>query len=399
MSAVSIGGIPVQYSVIGAGPGLVLVHGSSMDAASNYGHLVEYFAKSRTVVLPDYAGSGETPLPAEELTLDRLVDQVVGATRAATTPPVDLVGFSLGAVVAASIAARHPELVRRLVLVAGWANVTDARLRLGFETWGAVLGAAPDLASAQGPLMAFSPSFLRDLGAEGLAELRSGKSAPGTREQIDLNLRIDIRDQLPLIHTPTLVVGCSLDYLVPVEHARALHRSIPGSRYAEIESGHVVFAEKPAEIAGLIRGFLTDGSPVPSVSIVERFYDCVYAGDLDGAAALLDEDFTWLVGTESVELTAAVPWAGRVLRGRSGFLELVTTLFDEFESLEFRAQEFYPVGDAVFVQGHFAFRHNVTGRNAVSDWFARFEVGGGRIKGGQFFENTYAVAAARTVDR
>jgi pimeloyl-ACP methyl ester carboxylesterase len=45
---------------------------------------------------------------------------------------------------------------------------------------------------------------------------------------------------------------------VPVENVRALHQAIPGSRYAELESGHVVFAEKPDELATLIRAFLLD---------------------------------------------------------------------------------------------------------------------------------------------
>jgi hypothetical protein len=39
------------------------------------------------------------------------------------------------------------------------------------------------------------------------------------------------------------VVGCALDYLVPVQHARSLHQAIPHSRYVELDSGHVVFLE------------------------------------------------------------------------------------------------------------------------------------------------------------
>jgi len=49
----------------------------------------------------------------------------------------------------------------------------------------------------------------------------------------------------------------------------------------------------------------------------------------------------------------------------------------------------------VFVEGSFRFRHRQTGRIAESDWLARFDMRDGRIAGGQFYENTYAVAAAR----
>jgi pimeloyl-ACP methyl ester carboxylesterase len=260
MPIVNVSGTDVHYSVSGDGPGLVLVHGTSMDAASNFGHLVGRFADRHTVITPDYAGSGQTTAPAGGLTLDLLVDQVTAAARDATSGSVDLVGFSLGAVVAASLAARHPDLVRRLVLVAGWTHSEDPRLRLGMELWVRLLDVDPELAALQGPLVAFSPPFLSALGQDGLAQLGRAKPAPGTRDQIDLNLRVDIRDQLPRITAPTLVVGCTLDYLVPVQHARNLHQAIPHSRYAELDSGHVVFLERPAEIVAIIREFLGERS-------------------------------------------------------------------------------------------------------------------------------------------
>jgi uncharacterized protein len=233
-------------------------------------------------------------------------------------------------------------------------------------------------------------------------------------------LRADVRDQLQLVKAPTLVVGCILDHLVPVENARALHAAIPGSSYAELDSGHVVSAEKPDELVGLLRSFLFDepsGRLEPAadpttvstrqdgdmdqtlarnVALVRRFYERVYAGDIDAVLAMLHKDFTWIVGTESPALATAIPWAGRLLRGREGFLELVTTLFGEFESQEFEAQEFHPVGGHVFVQGRFEFRHYKTGKSAAGDWLARFDISGDEILGGQFFENTFAVAAARS---
>ncbi len=249
-------GTDVHYTITGTGPGLVLVSGTSLDAATNYGHLVPHFAHDRTVITPDYAGSGETTAPDGDLTLDLLADQVTAAAREALPGPVDLVGFSLGAVVAASIAARHPDLVRRLVLIAGWTHSNDPRLRLGLQTWADAIDTAPELATAVAPLIAFSPPFLSGLGPDGLTELRAGTPAPGTRRQLDLDLRIDIRHHLPDITAPTLVIGATLDHLVPVDHARALHKAINGSRYTEIHSGHVVVFEKPLELVTVIRDFL-----------------------------------------------------------------------------------------------------------------------------------------------
>ncbi|WP_324194454.1 alpha/beta fold hydrolase [Nocardia blacklockiae] len=244
------------------------MHGSSMSAAQNFGHLVAEFADRRTVVTPDYSGSGETAEPNVPLTLDILVGQVITVAEVATTGPVDMLGFSLGAVVAAAVAARRPELIRRLVLVAGWPSSNDPRLRLGLRAWADSLAAGPDLASAVAPLLAFSPAFLSSLGPNGLAELRSAPPEPGTPGQIAVDLEIDLRAELPRITAPTLVIGCAQDNLIPVRHARDLHAAIPASRYTEIDSGHVIFFEKPVELVSAVQEFLyaDDQSRPPAVT-------------------------------------------------------------------------------------------------------------------------------------
>ena len=259
MSIVEVAGTVVHYHSIGEGPGLMLVHGSSIDAATNFGGLVEQFADRRTVITPDYAGSGKTTLPDGELTAELLVAQMAAVADHAATGPVDVVGFSLGAVVAAALTARHPDLVRRLVLVAGWVDSTDPRLRLGLSTWRRLLDIDADLYASYGLLVGASPAFLGKFDEQTLATLRALRPAPGTAAQIDLDLRIDIRDELAEILVPTLVVGCTQDHLVPVKHARLLHEGIAGSEYTEMDSGHVVFAEQPDAIANVIREFIHRG--------------------------------------------------------------------------------------------------------------------------------------------
>jgi pimeloyl-ACP methyl ester carboxylesterase len=257
---VEVAGTRVHYTVRGHGPGLVLVHGSTVDAATNFGQVIDRFADRWTVIAPDYAGSGQTTMPPHPLTVDLLVDQIVAATRAVTDEPVDLVGFSLGAVAAAALAGRHPERVRRLVAVAGWTHPADPRLRLGLELWGRLLRADLDLCTTYGLLIGASPDFLAALDETTIDQLRQMRPAPGAAAQIDLDLRADIRPDLPAITAPTLVVGCAQDHLVPVRHARRLHEAIPRSEYIEIDSGHVVFAEQPDRMVEEIRRFLLTSS-------------------------------------------------------------------------------------------------------------------------------------------
>ncbi|MBF8189289.1 alpha/beta hydrolase [Nonomuraea sp. K274] len=239
----------VHYRRAGHGPGLVMVHGTGGDAVSNYAHLVPGLTDLRTVITPDYAGSGQTADPGGDLTLDLLAGQVAATFEG----PSDLVGFSLGAVVAAAVAAERPELVRRLVLIAGWTHVEDSRLELGLRTWARLAATDPASFAAYGPLMGFSPGFVSEAGAEALM---AGEPPHGTLRQIELDLRVDIRELLPKIAAPTLVIGNTQDHLIPVRHARALHAAIPGSEYAELDSGHVVLHERPADVIALIRDFI-----------------------------------------------------------------------------------------------------------------------------------------------
>ncbi|QFY13215.1 alpha/beta fold hydrolase [Nonomuraea phyllanthi] len=240
----------VHYRRAGSGPGLVMVHGTGGDAVTNYAHLVPGLSDIRTVITPDYAGSGQTADPGGDLTLDLLAGQVA----AAFEEPSDLVGFSLGAAVAVAVAAERPELVRRLVLIAGWTHAEDSRLRLGLHTWARLAATDPESFAAYGPLVAFSPEYVS---AAGAGAIMAGEPPHGTLRQIELDLRVDLRDLLPKITAPTLVVGNTRDYLIPVEHARALHAALPGSEYAELDSGHVVLHERPAEVSALIRDFIS----------------------------------------------------------------------------------------------------------------------------------------------
>ncbi len=246
----------------------MFLHGATGEGETHFGHLADRFSDRRKVFLPDFAGSGTSSLPDGPFTLDQLVDEVVGvidgidAGVGGSTPPapIDLVGFSLGAVVAAALAATHAERVRRLVLIAGWVSSDDARHQFVLDTWARSEHADPELFARLGPILAFSPPFLSGLGRDGIEQMLSAGLPPATGRQIDVGRRIDIRRHLPDITAPTLVVGCTHDGLVPVEHARALHGAIAGSRYAELDSGHAVMFEKPDELTQLLRSFLVDES-------------------------------------------------------------------------------------------------------------------------------------------
>ncbi|MFI9406949.1 alpha/beta fold hydrolase [Nocardia sp. NPDC052316] len=250
----------VHYEVDGQGPGLVLVHGTGGDAEKVFGNVVGHFTANRTVVRPNLSGSGETSDSGAELTVDHLVDQVVAASRGAVDGPVDLLGFSLGAVVAAAAAATHPELVRSLILVGGWVHSAGPRDQYYFQTWAKLLETDRALFKRFSALTGFSAAALNRFGHEGLAAALADAWPPqGIGRQIDLGRRVDIRSLLPEIKAPTLVIGFADDQMIPIDGSRQLSAAIPGSRLVEIGGeGHMDWFADPARLIELTRDFIAD---------------------------------------------------------------------------------------------------------------------------------------------
>src|SRR3954469_25567651 len=111
MSSVQVGDIEVAYEVQGSGDPFVLVHGSTGSRAT-WMQQAPTLAERFTVVLPEYAGGGESTTPDHPLEVDQLVAQVIAVADAAGAEQFHLAGYSLGAVVVTALAAAHPDRVR-----------------------------------------------------------------------------------------------------------------------------------------------------------------------------------------------------------------------------------------------------------------------------------------------
>ncbi|MBT2447755.1 hypothetical protein J7F03_11850 [Streptomyces sp. ISL-43] len=163
----------------------------------------------------------------------------------------------MGAPVSAAVAALRPDLVRRLILVAGWAHTDgDEYLRNLFALWKQLGTCDPAAFGRSVAMTGFSRRFLNAIGREQVELLIPNMPpTPGTLRHVDLDTRIDIRALLPRIAAQTLVIGAALDITVPVENSRALHAAIAMSTYAEIDAGHVAFFEKEDEFVKLVDEF------------------------------------------------------------------------------------------------------------------------------------------------
>ncbi|MEA2361202.1 MAG: hypothetical protein QOD71_347 [Thermoleophilaceae bacterium] len=160
-------------------------------------------------------------------------------------------------------AATHPDRVSALILYAAFARATWApgyewawpaeerqvQMDQAVEHWGEGL-----VAASVAPSMTSDPDFM-----EWAGRLERLAASPSTIKRIfDLIGEFDVRDVLPSIRVPTLVMHRREDSFIKIEHSRYLAEHIPGARFVELEGGDNMFSIGDSEaLLGEIEEFLT----------------------------------------------------------------------------------------------------------------------------------------------
>jgi 3-oxoadipate enol-lactonase len=233
---------------------IVLVHGT-MGKSEDWSRVVEELSNFRTVIRPNYiervAGSS-----TNELAIKDLADEVVAAVRAEGKQHFDLVGNSLGAAVATCIAAEYPEMVRSLVLVSGFSHGSDPRMNLQFKLW-LRLASTDKVAFTKLLLVSgLSPVFLSGFDEPTLNGITDNFIASTdwrpVEPTIKVDLSVDVREYAAGIKTPTLLITAKHDQIVPPAYSDNL---VPDAKTLELDSGHLIFLEKPVELASAILSF------------------------------------------------------------------------------------------------------------------------------------------------
>jgi pimeloyl-ACP methyl ester carboxylesterase len=228
---VEVDGRPFRYRVAGHGTDLVVLHGLA-GSWRWWSPLIGQLAEACRVHLVGLPRLGR--LRAGELApwLGRLLD-------AAGVGCVDIVGHSLGGLVAAELATRRPDHLRRLALVAP-AGVPCGR---------GVLGRALPLVEELFDIRSKLPTIVGDAVRTGPVSLLHGIAYVSER---------DLRGELGGIQAPTLLVWGERDRLVPARVAEEWQRLLPHSRLVRLPCGHVPMWEAPQELLRCLLVFLGD---------------------------------------------------------------------------------------------------------------------------------------------
>lgn len=110
-------GLKMYYEIHGSGEPLVLLHGGFMSITTNWEGWIAELSRSRKVIAVEMQGHGRTADIARDPTAENLADDVAALLAFLEIPRADLMGYSMGGGVALQLAVRHPDRVRKVVVL------------------------------------------------------------------------------------------------------------------------------------------------------------------------------------------------------------------------------------------------------------------------------------------
>jgi pimeloyl-ACP methyl ester carboxylesterase len=112
-----VNGLKMYYEVHGSGEPVVLLHGGFMTITNNWTGWIDELAKTRKVIAIEMQGHGRTADIKRDFSYENLADDVAALLDHLKIPRADLIGYSMGGAVAMQCAIRHPDKVRKVVVI------------------------------------------------------------------------------------------------------------------------------------------------------------------------------------------------------------------------------------------------------------------------------------------
>lgn len=259
-------GIKTNYHDVGTGYPVLLIHGSGPGVSgwANWRLTIPVLSQASRVIVPDMAGFGFTDRPAGiQYGLDVWVNQAVGLLDALGIEQTDLVGNSFGGALALALAIRHPQRVRKLILM-GSVGVPFP-ITPGLDlAW----GYTPSIANMRKLLDVFA--FDRNLVTDELAELRYKASIqPGFQEafssmfpaprQRGVDGLVSPEEDIRALPHDTLVIHGREDQIIPLSNSITLANLISRSQLHVFgRCGHWTQIEHAARFNKLVANFLAE---------------------------------------------------------------------------------------------------------------------------------------------
>lgn len=253
----TVGGCRVHYFVGGDGPALLLIHGLGSRAEDWTPQIPRYIQNGFRVYAVDLLGCGRTDRPTIEYTIQQQTEMIEGFLSAVGLEQADVIGWSMGGWVALNLALRHPQRIRRLVVM------DSAGLRFPNQLTPEAFEprTVAELEQLLGLLMQRPPRLPKFLSRAVLQTMQ--QNFPVVQQAVESMLtgRELLDGKLKEIRVPVLIVWGEEDRLIPLSVGMAMHREIPRSQM-EIypRCGHVGPATHAYAMVPRVVRFLRGGT-------------------------------------------------------------------------------------------------------------------------------------------
>jgi pimeloyl-ACP methyl ester carboxylesterase len=251
MPELDVGGVPINYIDEGSGPAAVLVHGFASSLQGNWrapGVIDALVAAGRRVVALDCRGHGASGKPhdPESYSGTAMADDVIAVMDAEGIERADLMGYSMGGSIAASLVMTHPGRFDRVILAGvGDALVTGGRSRRAGEAIASALESETRNGISDARARSFR-SFAEQQGNDMAALAAIQRSKPESNW-----------GKLAEVGNPVMVLIGEGDALAgPADQLAA---AIPGAQLVKVPGDHLTAVVKP-EFRAAIVAFLTESA-------------------------------------------------------------------------------------------------------------------------------------------
>jgi pimeloyl-ACP methyl ester carboxylesterase/class 3 adenylate cyclase len=263
------GTVHIAYRTIGTGPMdvvFVLPWNSNLDLLDDYPPIargLERLAAFSRVILFDRRGTGLSDRSQGIATLEEGMDDMLVVLDEVKTDRVVVMGFNESSGLCALLAATHPQRVSHLVLYGSFATTTrkddypwaptlsERREQIDFliRTWG-----QEEFAFLMNPTSTAEPRFQR----WAARWMRNSVTPDALEAAYEILAETDVRQVLPSIRVPTLVLHRTGDLLVPIDNGRYIADKIPGAKLIELPGDdHIPFLGDWEAMVDEVEEFLT----------------------------------------------------------------------------------------------------------------------------------------------
>jgi class 3 adenylate cyclase/pimeloyl-ACP methyl ester carboxylesterase len=251
-------GVRLAWAKVGEGPPLVkaanwMNHLEYDWQRPVWSHFLEALAANHTLIRYDARGNGLSDWDVDEISLDAWVSDLETVVDAAGVTRFPLLGISQGCAISIAYAVRHPKRVSHLILYGGFALGGLKRSPAEKEKREAMatlmrLGWGTDDSSFR---QLFTLQFIPDGSKEQIDEFNEMQRRTTSPECAERYFRavgeIDVRDLLPQVQAPTLVMHVRGDRMQPFEAGRQMAAGIPGARFVALPGqNHMFQPDEPA---------------------------------------------------------------------------------------------------------------------------------------------------------